>query len=149
VSFDKLPEEIEVERYKLFLKDSFHVSLVCVGKIIEKNNINIKETDFLEKVITDFCNFTKENKVDLIRYRDEFKFVEEDEKRSMVVMCDISNLDKFFDFINKKYDLNLEYPPTHITLYTLQPNVGIFFTDSEDVKNLTRPIENPGVTLNK
>jgi hypothetical protein len=62
-------------------------------------------------------------------------------------MCDISNLNNFFDLINKKYDLQIEYQPTHVTLYTLQPNKGIFLADSGDIEKLSKPITNPGIAL--
>jgi hypothetical protein len=145
VAFSNLPEKIEIEGYTLFLKTTFHISLVCVGKIIEKYNISIP--NFLDKVIADFCDFTKNNKIDLIRYRNEFRFMSENERRTVVVMCDVSNLTKFFDYINKKYNTRIEYPPTHVTLYTLQPNLGIFMIDSSDMKRLTKPLENSGLII--
>lgn len=141
VSFSGLPEKINIEGYELSLKTSFHVSLVCIGKIIKKNNLSIP--DFINKVIADFCESTKRASIDLAQLRDEFRFVSQNERRTIVVMCDISNLDKFFDSINQKYGLKLEYPPTHITLYTLQPDVGIFLTDTNDLNKLTKKIEVP------
>ncbi len=146
VTFSELPPTIEVEGYELSLKKAFHVSLVCIGKIVEKNNLT--DTDLVNKVIADFCEFISHTNIDLLRYRNEFRFVSEAERRAIVVMCDISNLDKFFDLINQKYGLHLEYPPTHVTLYTLQPNVGIFLTNSDDMQRLSKSIEQPvGVNL--
>lgn len=141
VTFQGLPEKIEVEGYELLLKDAFHVSLVCTGKIIEK--YAVEDPDFTDKVIADFCNFVKHTPIELAGFRDEFRFVAENERRTVAVMCDMSNLDMFFDHLNKKYELNVEYPPTHVTLYTLQPNTGIFLTDSSDIANLTKSIPNP------
>lgn len=144
VVLNNLPDKIIMEGYTLMRKTSFHCSLVCIGKIIEKNKIQI--SDFLNKVITEFCEFTKNNPIELLGYQNEFRFVSEKEKCSVVIMCDISNLNKFFNLINKKYKLNIEYPPTHVTLYTLQLDIGIFLTDSTDIKNLSRVIKIP--TLN-
>jgi len=141
VSLFDLPEKIEVEGYTLFLRTSFHVSLVCIGKIIEKNNLNIP--DFIQKIIADFYEFTQHMNIDFVQYKNDFRFATEGEKRSVVVMCDISNLDKFFDLINKKYSLHLEYPPTHVTLYTLQPVAGIFLTDTDSINRLTKKIKAP------
>ena len=141
VSFSGLPEKINIEDYELFLKTTFHASLICAGKIIEKNNLTIP--DFVNKVVADFCEFTKHTSIDFARCRNEFRFVAENERRTVVVMCDISNLNKFFDLINQKYSLRLEYPPTHITLYTLQPNIGIFLTDASDLNRLTKMIKAP------
>ena len=136
-----LPEEINIEGYKLLLRSSFHVSLVCIGKIIEKHDVSV--SNFENLVIADFCKFVAENDISLIRYRDEFRFVESGEKRSVVVFCDVFNLRGFFNIINKKYGLHLEVQPTHVTLYTLQPDVGIFLIDSNDIQQLTKSINNP------
>ncbi len=141
VMIEGLPSQIEVERYALNLKTSFHISLVSVGKIVEKHNISIP--DFEEKVVKDFFEFGKANNVFLKHYRDEFRFVAHNERRTVVVMCEVVNLSGFFDLLNKKYDLDLEYPPTHVTLYTLQPDAGIFLTDSFDIQNFTKVIEAP------
>lgn len=146
IDLKELPEIIEIEGNTLAAKKKFHVSLVCVGKIITKHNVSI--LDFIQKIVEDFCEFVKVNDVSLIKYRDEYRFVEQNDRKSLVVMCDISNLDKFFDLINEKYKLNIEYPPIHVTLYTLQSNKGIFLTDSGDINNLTKVVSKPdGVLL--
>lgn len=140
-----LPDKITIEGNSLLRKTSFHVSLVCVGKIIEKHNVSIP--NFQDEIVTDFCEFIQKNNVDLLRYRDEFRFAFQNEKKAIVVMCDISNLENFFKRMNQKYGLNTECPPTHVTLYTLQLDKGIFLTDLRDVKQLTKLIGNPGLSL--
>ncbi len=139
--FKGLPGKVEVEGHPLFLKEEFHVTLVGTGKIIEKQNVQIP--DFTDKIVNDFCEFVRENPVILLRYRNEFRFAAEEERRSVVVMCDVLNLDKFFESMNKKYGLAVECPPTHVTLYTLQPKGGIWLTTAADIKNLTKLIPNP------
>ena len=143
VSFNNLPEEITVQGITLYLPSPFHVSLVYIGKIIEKYNISIP--DFLNKIVEDFCDFTKTNDIKVIRYKNEYKFATRDGiKKTVVVMCEVSNLNKFFDLINTKYGLNIKYPSTHVTLYnTLKAQPGIFLMDSDDIKNFTVAIENP------
>ena len=141
LSDSSLPKELEIEGNVLSLKTEFHVTLVAMGKIIKKYEVT--DPNFIEKVIADFCQFVQENPVELIRYRDEYRFMAENERRTVVVMCDVSNLDKFFEQLNKKYSLGVECPPTHVTLYTLQPNVGIFMVDSGDMQKLTKVITAP------
>ncbi len=59
-------------------------------------------------------------------------------------MCEVSNLNKFFDLMNKKYGLNIKYPSPHATLYNvLKGKSGIYLMDSDDIKNFTVPIPNP------
>ena len=141
VALKGLPPTIEIEGYTLQVRTTFHVTLVAMGKIIERHQTS--DPDFLKKVSADFCQFVQENPIDLVYYRDEFRFMAQNEKRSVVIMCDVSNLDKFFELLNKKYNLKLEYPPTHVTLYTLQPNTGIFMVDSSDKDQLSKIIPAP------
>ncbi len=141
VAIQGLPDKLEIGGYTLLRRSSFHVSLVCIGKIIEKEGIQIPE--FENAIINDFCEFVSQNDISLIRYRDEFRFVVQNERRSVVAMCEVTNLEKFFDLLNKKYKLHLKVPPTHVTLYTLQLNLGIFLTDLSDIQKLTKLIPKP------
>ena len=141
VSLENLPSEITVENNKLMLKSSFHVSLVCINKIIKKNNI--LTPNFKDSVVKDFCDFIATHDINLLNYLEDFKFAEKNNLKTVIVMCKVSNLDKFFEILNKKYNLNIEYPSIHVTLYAHDGATGIFLTDSSDIKNLTKPINNP------
>jgi hypothetical protein len=141
VSLKNMPGEITFEGNSFLVNDFLHVSLVCVGKIIEKYNIQIP--GFKNKIIKDFCEFSDKNDIGPVLYTEDFRFAEKDDKKTVIVMCKVPNLDKFFELINKKYELNIEYPPTHVTLYKLPGKLGIFLIDSNDIKNLTKSITNP------
>ena len=143
LSFDNLPEKIQVKGETLYTPTPYHISLVCIGIIKGKYNIGIP--DFINKIVEDFCEFTKENKIEITRYKDEYRFVDDKQsKKTVVVMCEVSNLDKFFDFINQKYKLNIKYPAPHVTLYnTLKGKPGIPLIDEDDLKNFTTIIKNP------
>lgn len=142
VSLENLPEEVKVQGHILYLPTPFHVSLVYVGKIIEKYNVSI--LDFANKIVEDFCDFTKTNDISVVHYKNEFKFVTKNNKKTVVVMCEVSNLDKFFDLMNEKYGLSIPYMPTHVTLYgNIKNKPGASLMDLYDIKNFTIPIENP------
>lgn len=143
VELDNLPDNIEVEGYKLQRKSHFHVSLISLGKIIEK--YKIIRPDFINEVVNYFCEFVKNNSIDFIRFRDEFRFVAHNERRSVIVMCEVSNLNEFYEIINKKYGFDIAMQPTHITIYTLQPDMGIFLVDDESINNLTKIIALPDI----
>lgn len=145
LALPRLPETITTEGLLLTLKSDFHVSLVCIDKIKEKHRIEIP--DFTNKVVADFCKFVREKDIDFAKFRDEFRFVSEGEKRTVIAMCDVTNLDEFFQRMNKKYGLAAEYPPIHVTLYTLQPDRGIFVVDAKDLRERTKIIPNPGIAL--
>lgn len=146
VSLKNIPKEIIFQGNAFLVNDFLHVSLVCIGKIIEKYNVQI--VNFKDKIINDFCEFSSSNILEPVSYTNDFKFVERDDKKTVVVMCKVPSLDEFFKLINKKYELNIEYPPTHVTLYKQPGKLGIFLTDLNDIKNLTKSISNPiGLSL--
>ena len=141
VCIDNLPNEIIFQGAPFLLKPDLHISLVCIEEIIRKHNI--LTSDIEEKILSDFCEFSKEHEIKLLSYTDNFRYAVRDERKSIIVMCNVSYLDKFFNLINKKYSLELECPPTHVTLYTPTSRLGIYLTDSNDINNLTVPIDNP------
>jgi hypothetical protein len=142
VSFENLPKKIQVKEDTFYLPSPFHISLIYIQRIID--NYNILIPDFFNKIIEDFCDFTKTNNIELIGYKNEYKLVERNGKKTIVVMCEVSNLNKFFDLINEKYELNIKYPTTHVTLYNvLKGEPGVYLMDSDDIKNFTTPIPNP------
>lgn len=141
VKIANLPKQIEVEGYKLLIKTSFHCSLVCIGKIMEK--YRILRPDFINEVVGDFCGFAQNKSVDFIRFSGEFRFASQNKRRSVIAMCEVSNLDEFYEIMNKKYGLKVALPPTHVTLYTLQPDLGIFLVNNEDIDNLTKAVTLP------
>ena len=101
-----IPEGVTIKGTKLVKKTTYyHISLVCIGEIISRHNVSIP--NFIEKVTQDFCDYIKSHDVSLLHYRDEFRYVKEDDLETVVVMCDISKLDRFFDVLNKKYKNHL------------------------------------------
>lgn len=139
VFLDDLPKGIIAEEVSFTLKSKFHISLVPIGKILEKQNID--PSFFKEAVLADFCEYIKKALIEFIDFSNEYRFAWENNLRSLVVMCKVSNLDGFFELINKKYGLNIETPPTHITIYTSEPEVGIFLTNSKDIKQMTKIVD--------
>ena len=55
VSLKDIPSKITFEENTFLVNDFLHISLVCIGKIIEKYNIQIP--DFKDEMIKDFCEF--------------------------------------------------------------------------------------------
>jgi hypothetical protein len=139
-----LPEKIQVQGLDLYLPNPFHVSLVYIGQLIEKYDINIP--NFKDKVVDDFCDFIRTNPMSITRYKnDEYRLASRGgDKTTVVVMCEVSNLNQFFDLLNHRYGLGLKYPAPHVTLYnTLKGQPGMYLLDKDDLRNFTVPIENP------
>lgn len=137
VRIDGLPPSVEITRVDLQVKTSFHVSLLCVKNLIEKYGEQIEE-----KIISTFCDFVVKRELNLERYQNEFRFAQRanDDKKTLVVMVDISNINEFFEELRKRLDIEVDVQPTHVTLYTLKLDEGIGINGQEDLKNLTEVV---------
>lgn len=136
VEVNNLPEIVIVNSETLQKKSSFHVSLLCVKDILAKHN-NILEQDILDA----FCDFVQENDVSFTRYTGEFRLAQDGERKTLVALCEVANLGKLFQVLNKKLGITLPLQPTHVTLYTLQPEVGIGLNSHADLETKSALVE--------
>lgn len=134
VEVTNLPPIIEVEGATLTRKSSFHVSLVSVKEILARTGDILNE----EIIVKNFCDFVATHEVSLAGYTDEFRYAKDGERESVVVMCNLSNLEPLFNYLNQVLQLNLEVPPAHVTLYTLQPDIGIGLISPADLATKTK-----------
>lgn len=141
VTLPELPPAIEIKGESLLVKSAFHVSVVCPGEMVRKYQLDIP--DFVDRVVKDFSQFIETHRVSVVRYTDEFRFAVQDDLRTLILMCEVSEINEFFDQLNQMYHLNVEYPPMHVTLYTKQQDKGIFVIDSDDREKRTTVIERP------
>jgi hypothetical protein len=145
VVLNNLAKEITVEGMVLSVKSVLHISLVTIGQMIIRHKIDI--LDFEEKIVADFCEYVGKYPIEFVDFTGEYRFAWQNELRTLVAMCNVSNLDGFFELINKKYNLQIAIPPTHITLYTLQPEMGIFLVDEDDIKQMSKRVDLPNLII--
>lgn len=137
VDLNNIPETVSVEGETLRRKSSFHVSLICVKDILSKN------PDVEQKAIDAFCSFAEKNDVSFIRYTGEFRFAQHNEKKTLVALCEISNLLELSENLGSKLGMLLPSQPTHVTLYTLQPDAGIGLNSHADMETESIPVDVP------
>lgn len=132
-----LPKTFDINDKILLLKSSFHVSLVCVKNIVSKYGKDVEQ-----KTIDFFCDFISKNKISFTDYKDEFRHVVDKEtgRETVIIMCNVLNIKEFIETLNKKLNFDIETPPTHVTLYTLQQDKGIGLNNSSDIKSKTSVI---------
>jgi hypothetical protein len=119
ITITGLPESIVIEGQTLVRKNSFHVSLLCVKDLLAENaGIEID-------VIKAFCTYANQNDIAFATYTGEFRFAQAGERKSLIALCEISNLHGLANEMSKATGLPVPSQPTHVTLYTLQPNLGI------------------------
>ncbi|MBU6310702.1 hypothetical protein KGO06_02080 [Patescibacteria group bacterium] len=140
----EIPDSLVVEGATLTRRPAFHVSLVCIGKLIERHSI--ADPTFVQSVVADFCAFVQDTEIAFERYTGELRFVVEGERKTLAAMCDVSGLHKFFDQLRAKHSIPFDYPPTHVTVYTLGGGPGIFLVTQEDIRVLTRDVYMPSLS---
>lgn len=138
-----LPETVVVEGVELTRRPMFHVSLVCPGRIAERHALLTQ--GFVQTVVADFCSFVATADISFAQFTGEFRFVESEGRKTLVGMCDIMGLREFFEILSAKHAINFEYPPTHVTLYTLGGGPGVFLTTSNDIQKLTKVVSVPEI----
>jgi hypothetical protein len=132
-----LPDTVEIDDDTLLKKDHFHVSLLCVNNILET------KSDIEEEIIQHFCDFTQENEIEFNGFTKEFRLATREERKSVVAMCKVSNLEAFAEYLTEKIGFSVAPQPTHVTIYTLQHNMGIGLNSPEELEEKSKPIEMP------
>lgn len=135
IEVGNIPASIFVEGIELVKKNTFHVSLLCVKNILLENK------DIEQDILDVFCEFIKDKNIYFLKYTGEFRFARSEERKTLVALCKIENLNELFDLINNKFNLSIPYQPTHITLYTLQPEIGIGLNSYEEMEIKSNPVD--------
>lgn len=130
----EIPAEIKVEGVTYFAKKEFHISLLAVE--------DYAKTDIeLDKFVSLTKEFLKNNRVYFGKFLNEFRRVNRDYRSSVVIMVEINGLKELLDYLSENLKINIEYPPTHITLYTLENGLGIGVNNKSDLEKLTKPVK--------
>jgi hypothetical protein len=137
VTVERLPETVSVEGQELLCKSTFHVSLLCVKELL------LRKPDFEEAVLDFFCAFSKANDISFVAFSGEFRFAQDGDRKTLVALCKVSNLEKFFVELSAHLGVEVPPQPTHVTLYTLQPELGIGLNSKADMASKSVPVEAP------
>ncbi len=131
---DDLPEIVEIDGNKLYRKSSFHISLVCVKDILVQN------PDVEQTIVDAFCTFAGENDISFVGYTGEFRFAQHEDKKTLVALCEVSNLKTFSEMISNNLGIKIPAQPTHVTLFTLQPDIGIGLNSDSDMEAKSKKV---------
>jgi hypothetical protein len=136
---NSLPKTILIEGDQLHLKSSFHVSLICLKELSAKYNRENLEQEILEK----FCDFVSTQEISFVGFTGEFLLAASEERKTVVARCNVSNLESCTKKISRELKIDIPVQPTHVTLYTLQPDAGIGLNSFETLEQKARPIDVP------
>ena len=135
-----LPVSISLQKEKLLLKSEFHITLINaeeIAKLIDQDNASKIEAE----IVTEFEDFIRENPLEDYKILPIFRFVQRKERKTIVALAKVPNLVNFFERLKKKYQTNIPLQPTHVTMYTLQPEVGIGILSNEELERDSKLIE--------
>jgi len=130
--FEAFPREVIWNNTQLTKKDEFHITLLHAKSASELANVPNEE------VASFFNSFVETHPVKLLSFIGDFRYVEEEEKKTVVVRCIVSNLNGLFLLFNRTLHVQLPVQAAHVTLYTLQKNAGIHINSDEKMESLQR-----------
>lgn len=139
-----LPAQIEVDGKTLFKKNELHVSLMALKHLVPLINIgtnNVSEDD----LIKDFLKYQSTSDLSHFQPTNIFRYAKRDERESVVAMVDVPNLEGLFEMLRIKYGVDIPTQPTHITLYTLQPEIGIGILSQSELGRDSKQIDLPNL----
>lgn len=115
VSIKGLPDTIEFDGKQLNVKpnNQFHVSLIngnYVSEVVGGNRSDEELTNAFERSYRDV-------NVAPVSIGPELRSCHFNEKQSIVIMCEVAGLNEVFENLKQQLRVQLERPPTHLTLY--------------------------------
>ncbi|MFZ1812485.1 MAG: hypothetical protein WAU02_03145 [Candidatus Saccharimonadales bacterium] len=137
IVLQELPETIHVGALALTKKSEFHVSLMALKHLMPLLGVSEDE------LVHDFLEFQKDHPLIDFALTSEFRLVRRHERASVIVMVDMPEIEKLFVFLRAKYRRDIPTQPTHITLYTLQPETGIGIFSNEALQRDSQRIDVP------
>ena len=130
--FAPFPSLVTWNGLQLVKKEEFHVTLLHAKYSTELAGVANDELAVF------FDSFVIKNPIELISFIDDLRYVEEDDKKTILVRCAASNLEELFVAFNAPFGVQLPTQPAHVTLYSLDKAVGIHINSDEKMESLER-----------
>ena len=139
-----LPETISVDSYELLKKGEFHVSIMALKNLAPMLNPENPE-QASEQLEQDFLEFVKTHDLTDFRLTGEYQLVTRDERVTVVAMVELKNINELFDYLRSKHGVDFPTQPTHITMYTLQPEAGIGILSQDELTDSSLVVDIPAL----
>lgn len=130
--FSSLPAEMLWKGIRLGKKAEFHITLLHVQKAAELAHRS------REEIVSLFNAFVEGHPIRLVSFTNDLRYTEEDEKKTILVRCTVANLDGLFASLNSAFRISMPTQPAHVTIYSLDPFVGIHVNSDEKMESLER-----------
>lgn len=136
-----LPKSIELGGETLLRKSAFHASLVCIEQIADRHGWDLAAIE--PRIIELFLDFARRHDLTRVEFSGEFRLAESGELKSVVALCRVPNLAELFEQLSRELGAPIELQPAHVTIFTRQPDAGIFLTSLAEMAELSRPVSLP------
>lgn len=141
-NFFDLPETIVVDNKTLFKKSEFHISLLALKHIVPLINQSGGQASE-DNLVQDFLDIQKQLILSDFQLTNDLRYVKRAERETVIAMVEVPGIEDLFDKLRKKYDVNIPSQPTHITLYTLQADMGIGILSRDELLKCSEHITVP------
>lgn len=132
--------EIEIDGEKLAAKTEFHMSIFAVKRyapiLAKKIGVSFEEAE--EKILEESNRLLIERPIAISGFKDEIRIAEEQDKKTMIVMCTTDGTEDFFAGVRKSLDIEIPTQPFHVTLYKRPDGQGIGLASAQEVVEQTR-----------
>ncbi|MGE5309705.1 MAG: hypothetical protein ACM3JF_01335 [Sphaerimonospora mesophila] len=129
-----MPDKIVVNNYELLRKSEFHISIMAIkhlAPILNPNNI----ASASEQLKQDFIDFAATNDLITFTLTGQYRLVAHNERVTVVAMVNLQGVEELFHYLRQKHAIDLPIQPTHITLYTLQPETAIGILSEQQLED--------------
>lgn len=133
---------VSIDGETLYAKEKFHMSILGIKNyakaLTEKLQINPGEAE--ERILRESARILGEKPVRFLRFVDDIRLVEEDDKKTIAVMCEAENLDNFFDKLREALGIEIATQPVHSTIYTREGGCGIGMINQDELDSFSKPL---------
>lgn len=142
IELENAPDKITVNGNELLKKSEFHISIMAIknlAPLLDPDNVE-QASELLKQ---DFLDFAATNDLTSFALTGECRLVTRDERVTVVVMVDLKGVEGLFQYLQQKHNIDFPTQPTHVTLYTLQPEAGIGILSQEQLETDSILVEVP------
>ncbi len=119
--FADLPATITIDEVEFRLKDEFHVTIINargVANIIAEN-AGAQPEAIEQEIRAILEEYLAHNPMQFICFRDDVRLAIKNDRKSLAIRCEISNLEPFFITLQNNFKQEIKLQPAHVSLYTM------------------------------
>lgn len=123
-AFSALPEIVRVFDTELVRRPEFHITLGNLHDImVRARGASSPENE--QALLECFIAYVSKHSITLTRFLNDLRFAEKNERASIVVRCEVANLEDLYKAWEEVLGGPIGLQPTHVTIYSRKSGLGI------------------------